>query len=99
MVCKDDVLDALDDRWQTTVQVAATVERTTPRPRSHEAQVWQALDRLRAEGLAERCSCGGAAMWRRVRWARCPTSAGCARAGGSATTTPRGASWGRSAGG
>ena len=46
MVCKDDVLDALDDRWQTTVQVASRVERTTPRPRSHEAQVWQALARL-----------------------------------------------------
>ena len=87
MVYKGDVLDALTDRWQTTVQVASKVERTTPRPRSHEAQVWQALAKLQAEGLAERCSCGGAAMWRRVRWARCPTSAGCAKDAGYATTT------------
>ena len=87
MVYKGDVLDALTDRWQTTVQVAAKVERTTPRLRSHEAQVWQALARLQAEGLAERCSCGGSAMWRRVRWARWRTSAGCARGAGSATTT------------
>lgn len=67
MVYRGDVYDALDICWLTTRQVAERVERTCRRQSAHEAQVWQCLDRLAGDGMAERQRIGSTVAWRRVR--------------------------------
>ena len=67
MVCRSEVYDALDICcWLTTGQVAERVEQRNSRRRAHEAQVWQCLDRLAGDGMAERQRIGSTVVWRRI---------------------------------
>lgn len=68
MVYRGDVYDVLTEKWQSTAAIADQVERTCKRRSAHERQVWQCLDRLAQDGMAERSKALGSCIWRKVRW-------------------------------
>ena len=66
MVTLQETRDALTDRWQTTVEVARAVPRTSRTFNVHKAQVYNALRRLAEDGVAEWARAGNEAIWRRI---------------------------------
>lgn len=66
MVTLQETRDALTDRWQTTIEVARAVPRTSRTFNVHKAQVYNALRRLAEDGEAEWERAGNEAIWRRI---------------------------------
>ena len=69
MVTRQQVMDALDDRWRTAGEIsrrtlALEAQANWKERRRHEARVQEALEGLASDGLAERHSEAGAVFWR-----------------------------------